>query len=293
MLKACAQNFGLTPSAEITLEANPNHADYDTLLALRRAGYNRLSFGVQSAKDHELRALTRTHTAAQAREAIVAARRAGFENINADLMLAIPHQTMQSMRESARFLADTGVTHISAYLLKLEEGTSFFSRKDALSLPDEDLTADLYLGAAKELDRLGYRQYEISNFARDGFACRHNLVYWDSREYLGIGPAAHSFLGGKRLAYPRDLSRFLEGGEPEAVDDGGDFEEYAMLRLRLNEGLVFAAARERYGSVDEDGLRRRAQALVKQGLCECDKTGIRLTVTGFLFSNTCIGRLLA
>ncbi|SDN54962.1 radical SAM family heme chaperone HemW [Acetanaerobacterium elongatum] len=291
LLKVCAKHFGLE-QAEITLEANPNHTDYDTLLTLRGAGYNRISFGVQSAADEELRQLTRAHTAAQARDAILSAQRAGFENISADLMLAIPGQTQQSMQHSVRFLSQLNVTHISAYLLKIEEGTPFYERRDALKLPDEDDTAALYLGAVQVLKQAGYRQYEISNFAKEGYTCRHNLLYWDCREYLGLGPAAHSFIGSERFAYPRDLQAFLAGSKPEPMGGGGEFEEYAMLRLRLNEGLAFEQAHKRY-AFDEQMLLKRAQPLRQYGLCVCDENGIRLTPNGFLVSNYCIGKILA
>jgi oxygen-independent coproporphyrinogen-3 oxidase len=189
LLNECKRHFGLE-QAEITLEANPNHTDYETLLALRHAGYNRISFGVQSAVDDELKQLTRSHTAEQAEAAILAARQAGFENISADLMLAIPGQTQESMRQSVRFLSALGIQHISAYLLKIEEGTPFYERRAALPLPNEDETAELYLQAVTALEEAGYQQYEISNFAKVGFACRHNLLYWDCQEYLGLGPAA-------------------------------------------------------------------------------------------------------
>lgn len=291
LLEACTKYFGLE-QAEITLEANPNHTDYDTLIALRGAGYNRISFGVQSAVDEELRQLTRAHTAAQAREAILMAQRAGFENISADLMLAIPNQTQQSMEQSVRFLSQLNVTHISAYLLKIEEGTSFYEHRGTLKLPDEDETAALYLGAVQALEQAGYRQYEISNFAKEGYACRHNLLYWDCREYLGLGPAAHSFIGNERFAYPRDLKAFLAGNQPEPMGSGGEFEEYVMLRLRLNEGLAFEQAHKRY-IFDEQMLLKRVKPLRQYSLCIFDENGIRLTPSGFLVSNYCIGKLLA
>ncbi len=292
LLAACVHNFGLE-GAEITLEANPNHTDYDTLCALKHAGYNRISFGVQSAVDAELLALTRSHTVLQARDAILCAQRAGFTNISADLMLGIPHQTRDSAKRSARFLCGLGVQHISAYLLKIEEGTPFYARADTLSLPDEDAVAALYLDMVQECSRLGYHQYEISNFARDDMACRHNLLYWDCREYLGIGPAAHSFLTGERLAYPADIGQYLTGGQPAKTDDGGGFEEYVMLRLRLSEGLMFADARARYPEdTDTARLTAKAAPLAAQNLCVCDDTGIRLTARGMLFSNYCIGEIL-
>lgn len=291
LLDACVRHFGLR-DAEITLEANPNHTDEDTLRALQSAGYNRISFGVQSAVDQELRALTRSHTARQAQDAIEAAYRAGFENVSADLMLGIPFQTRDSLAYSVRFLSQLTVSHVSAYLLKIEPGTPFYAQRQALALPDEDLTAQLYLDAADALARAGYRQYELSNYARRGKACRHNLLYWNQREYLGLGPAAHSFLNGARLAYPNDLSAYLAGCEPQRIDDGGDLDEYIMLRLRLAQGLVFEQARRRFANFDACKLLQKARPLCEQGLCVATDRGVRLTQRGFLFSNRCIVQLL-
>ena len=184
------------PGAEITLEANPETVTEDSLRAFREAGVNRISFGVQSARDSQLKTLGRPHTAKQARAAFAAARRAGFENISGDIMLAL------------ELIEDGGAAHISAYLLKIEPDSAF-GRTPPEGLPTSDEAADFYLYAVEQLEHHGYRQYEISNFARPGYEGKHNLIYWDCGDYLGIGPAAHSCMGGKRFYYPADTEAFL------------------------------------------------------------------------------------
>lgn len=172
---------------------------------------------------------------------------AGIQNLSLDLMLGIPGQTAESLRRSIDFCTQAGVCHISAYLLKIEEGTPFAQRRASLVLPNEDTVCDLYEQACEELEAAGFQQYEISNFARHGFESRHNLKYWNAEEYLGLGASAHSFLGGKRFFYPRDRNAFLRGEGPIQDGEGGSFEEYAMLRMRLADGLIESLARQRYG----------------------------------------------
>ena len=196
------------PGAEITLEANPETVTEDSLRAFREAGVNRISFGVQSARDSQLKTLGRPHTAKQARAAFSAARRAGFENISGDIMLALPHYTQAEFDETLELIEDGGAAHISAYLLKIEPDSAF-GRTPPEGLPTSDEAADFYLYAVEQLEHHGYRQYEISNFARPGYEGKHNLIYWDCGDYLGIGPAAHSCMGGKRFYYPADTEAFL------------------------------------------------------------------------------------
>lgn len=171
-------------------------------------------------------------------------------------MLAVPGQTVNSLKDSIAFCADAGVRHVSAYILKIEEGTRFYEKRGELTLPDEDATCELYLTACEELEKRGFMQYEISNFAEPGYESRHNLKYWDCDEYLGIGPAAHSFIDGRRFFFPRDIESFIAGCEPTDDGEGGSFEEYLMLRLRLNKGLVFSEVEERFGhGVPEDMIK--------------------------------------
>ena len=269
--------------AEITVECNPSDAAEGFLRRIYAAGANRLSFGMQSAVESERRALGRRADRAQVESAVRLAADIGFQNISLDLMLGIPHQTAESLHESIRFCASLPVRHISAYILKIEEGTYFGKHRDTLALPDEDATADLYLQAVKELEAAGFMQYEISNFAKPGFESRHNLKYWQLEEYLGIGAAAHSFLGGRRFYYERDIAGFIAGNEP--VDDGagGGREEQIMLGLRLREGIDTALLSE--------GAKANIPLLCEQGLAALKENRLALTAKGFLISNSII-RLL-
>lgn len=295
LTEAARRLFSIPDDAEITLEANPGDALDEVLAAFAAAGGNRLSLGMQAANDRQLRLLGRRHTVAQTQAALQAARRAGIVNYSLDVMLGTPEQTREDVVAAADVCAIEGASHVSAYLLKLEPGTPFFAAPP--SLPDEDATVALYHTAAEALEHRGYRQYEISNFAHPGRESRHNLKYWNLDAYLGLGPAAHSFYGGKRFAYVRSLDDFLqnhpplaEATEPTAIAEGSA-EEYAMLRLRLTEGLRESLFYERFGTPLPTTWRANAAAL-PSSLVRCDERGIRLTRDGFLLSNTLIAKLL-
>ena len=305
LLGRIRRNFAVAPDAEITLEANPTPvggaprasasqagsppADF---AALRQAGFNRLSLGLQSGVAQELQALGRRHTPQDAAAAVKEARAAGFYNISLDLMLAVPGQTADSLCRSVDFTAGLEPAHISAYLLKIEPGTEFYCKRATLSLPDGDGQADLYELACRELETRGYRQYEISNFARPGMESRHNLKYWNCDDYLGIGPAAHSLWRGRRFYYPRSLAKFIHSGHTEDEGPGGGWEEYAMLRLRLADGLCRAALRERFGVELERLDLSQVPEWRRAGLVTYDGERLALTRKGFLVSNPLLARLL-
>lgn len=270
-----------TEDAEITVECNPESVDEDALRLLKSAGVNRLSFGVQSLDGEELKALGREHHPERAKAVIRLAARLGFENISADLMLGIPRQTEQSLEQTIGELCGLPITHVSAYILKIEPNTVF--GKKPPDLPDEDEQAALYLQAVRRLGERGFLQYEISNFAKRGFESRHNLKYWRGEEYVGIGPAAHSFFGGKRYAVPRSLARFIgEERQPEEVtDDAVDrAEERVMLGLRLTEGIPLT-----------DELSERLGRIPKH-LYKVENGRLSLTAEGFLVSNEIISLLI-
>ena len=293
MVREATRLFGLT-NAEITMEANPADDLAETFRAFAAAGGNRVSIGLQAADDAALLALGRRHTTAQVYAATEAARKAGIDSLSLDLMLGLPLQTAAQVCHSVAACAEMGATHVSAYLLKIEENTPF-ARRD-LSLPDEEATAELYEAACDALESHGYAQYEISNFAKNGRQSRHNLKYWNCDPTVGIGPAAHSFYGGRRLSMPRDLAAFLQGREPspEPTDTTiGDntLTEYAMLRLRLTEGLTEAGCRAKFGVGIPDEWRRRA-ARLPQDMIVCDDVGIRLTRQGFLLSSALLAAIL-
>lgn len=278
-------SVNLADGAEITAEANPCLCSRENLRDLLSAGVNRISIGVQSLCDRELSALGRRHTAAEAEAAILAAKAEGFDNISADLMLATPKQNADSLRETIGRLTALPISHVSAYLLKIEPNTPFGKNPPELSL-GEDETAELYLSAVEQLSAAGFAQYEISNFAKAGFESRHNLKYWRREEYLGIGPAAHSFYGGKRFAVPRDLAAFVAAKEQptEPTDDSPDeFEERVMLGLRLSEGIP-----EELWKPLSGGLKR-----VPRNYYRIINGRLSLTAEGFLLSNEIISLLLA
>lgn len=286
----------LTADAEITLEANPADSLYDTLAAFTAAGGNRLSLGMQAANDRSLCALGRRHTVSLLETAVRDARCAGIDNLSLDIMLATPSQTREDVRDAVNACTTLGASHASAYLLKVEAGTPFAACAPTLDLPDEDETAALYLLACEELEHAGFRQYEISNFAKDGRVSRHNLKYWNGEPYIGIGPAAHSFFEGKRWYYERSLAAFLQGAapipeDPDAAIADDSAEEYAMLRLRLTEGLRADRFEARFARPLPTSWLRNARRL-PAALVQTSADGITLTREGFLLSNTLIPKIL-
>ena len=279
------------PVREFTVECNPSRVENGFFDRMYQSGVNRISMGMQSAVDAERRALGRSASAQTVTQRVREAKKAGFENISLDLMLGIPNQTADSLQTSVDFCAAQEVTHVSAYLLKIEEGTAFSKMRDRLSLPDEDMCCDLYLQAVQSLGEKGFAQYEISNFAKPGREGQHNLKYWNGEAYIGIGPAAHSFLDGKRFFYPRDTRAFVQGELPVPDGEGGSFGEYAMLRLRLTQGLLQKGTWERFGFSIPQVLYDRAAKLPPK-LLTADDRGIRLTAEGFLLSNSILAALL-
>ena len=292
ILKTVNENFSFC-AKEVTLEVNPTTASTLDFKRLLSAGVNRLSIGVQSAVDEELKQLGRRHTVRDAERTIKMAQEGGFENISVDLMVAVPSQTKRSLLKSIDFCANQNIQHISAYLLKIEENTPFYVQQTQLALKDDDEQAELYLHLVDELEKHGFKQYEISNFAREGYQGQHNLKYWNAEEYLGIGPSAHSFVNGKRLFYPRSLQDFLSGENEFIYDgDGGSVEEYLMLKLRLREGVNNNAFKERLGFDIPQVYFERAKTYQKYGLIEVDEKSFRLTKKGLLMSNALISNIL-
>lgn len=277
---------------EITVECNPSCVDGDFFKRIAAVGVNRVSLGMQSAVDSERKKLGRIADVKAVEQAIDKAHLAGIENISLDLMIGIPEQNEKSLAQSLEFCASSGATHISAYILKLEEGTWFYNNVQKLNLPDEDLTADLYLQMVGFLEESGFSQYEISNFAKPGYESKHNLKYWNCEEYLGIGPAAHSFLDGKRFYYPRDIKAFEKGDEPIFDCDGGDLQEYIMLRLRLSDGLIFSEAKKRFDGFSKEEYIKKALLFERAGLVKTDENSISLTAQGFLLSNGIIEKII-
>lgn len=291
ILDACREVFGL--AGECTLEANPDSVSPEFLREVRQRGFNRISFGAQSAVDSELRALGRRHDAARIGTAVEWARQAGFDNLSLDVMLGIPGQSRVSLGYTLGAFAELAPEHLSCYLLKIEEGTPFYRQHMERLCAGDDLAADLYLQTVETLSRAGYRQYEISNFAKPGRACVHNLKYWRCMEYLGFGPAAHSFFEGERFYHPRGLSAYLESRGANRVPDGpgGGGEEQILLGLRLAEGMELSALP--LPEAERAQFLKKARVFEKAGLAEEINGRFRLTPEGFLVSNSVLAELLS
>ena len=300
LLKAVEKDYSLSREAEVTMEANPDSLrDWRDVRALRRAGVNRISLGVQSTDDAELKTIGRVHTFAQVREAVDAVRRGGVKNLSLDLIYGLPDQTMERWQATLAQAADLGPEHLSCYGLKVEEGTPLWRMRESLVLPDDDLQADMYLWAVDFLARRGYEQYEISNFARPGFASRHNLKYWTLQEYAGFGPGAHSDFGGVRYAFVRDLAAYCAGvesggsilSESERISDRERHREYLMLGLRTAAGISRRAFESRCRT-SFDPIEGVLEKLAAPGYARKEEDRWRLTPEGFLVSNQIIGQAL-
>ena len=296
ILETAAEQFALSADAEITLEANPATVTPEQLRELRHAGINRLSLGVQSLSDAQLKRLGRLHTAQEAVETVYAAAEAGFRNLSCDLMLALPEQTADELEQTISRLVQLPITHVSAYLLKVEQGTPFAVQHVAECCPDDDTAADLYLQAVEQLGAAGFLQYEISNFARPGYESRHNLKYWRCEEYLGLGPAAASCFGGRRFAFPRDIDAFLSAKHPWSLceDEGeaGSPEERVAMALRLCEGLDCTALEQACPGFDAGALIQRASRPELKPFCTVTGRAVALTPQGFLLEGSLIPLLL-
>ncbi len=283
-------------NCEVTVECNPSDLcenwNGSDMAALALAGANRISMGMQSAVDEERKKLGRRAGKAEIKKAVSLIKTAGIDNFSLDLMLGVPNQTVDSIKESIAFCAESGAKHVSSYLLKIEQDTPFSKVEKLLNLPDEDECCDMYLAACETLEEYGYKQYEISNFAVPGYESRHNLIYWDCREYVGIGASAHSFFGGKRFYYERDAAAFMNGAQPVDDGEGGSFEEYVMLRLRLTEGLKSELVKARFGFDIPPEMLERARFFEKNSLAKVTEDSISLTPKGFLVSNSIIADLL-
>lgn len=273
IIDASKNHFDIAKNAEITVECNPSKNLERDFEYYAKCGVNRISLGMQSARDEERFALGRRAGQAELAKAVGDAKKAGITNISLDIMLGTPKQSLKSLDETFEFVDKMDVTHISAYMLKIERGTKFFELKDRLALPDEDTVSEMYLKTIKSLKTLGFNQYEISNFSRTRFESRHNLKYWTLEDYLGIGATAHSLINGKRFYYDKNFN-IIDDGE------GGTQEEKIMLSLRLNRGVEKALIKKDY------------KKFVKMGLIKEGEKNISLTENGMLLSNIIISELL-
>ena len=300
LLRLIAKRFDLAKDAEITVECNPDSVDLKMLQALRKAGVNRLSLGVQSACDQELQNLHRPHTFEQAVQAVTMARQAKFQNLSLDLIYGLPGQTMEGWQNTVEQILALKPEHLSCYGLKVEAGTPLDYRVSrGERLPDDDQQADMYLWAVDRLAQEGFRQYEISNFARSGFQSRHNLKYWMGHPYIGFGPGAHSDFGGRRYSFLRDLEGYITGvlGGGVVIDSSDLIpsrergSEYLMLRLRTTRGIEEWEYRREF-FLNFDPIEQKLEEYEHQGWAERHDRRWNLTPKGFLVSNQLIGDLL-
>nr|WP_300169666.1 radical SAM family heme chaperone HemW [uncultured Flavonifractor sp.] len=300
LLRLIAKRFDLAKDAEITVECNPDSVDLKMLQALRKAGVNRLSLGVQSACDQDLQNLHRPHTFEQAVQAVTMARQAKFQNLSLDLIYGLPGQTMEGWQNTVEQILALKPEHLSCYGLKVEAGTPLDYRVSrGERLPDDDQQADMYLWAVDRLAQEGFRQYEISNFARSGFQSRHNLKYWMGHPYIGFGPGAHSDFGGRRYSFLRDLEGYITGvlGGGVVIDSSDLIpsrergSEYLMLRLRTTRGIEEWEYRREF-FLNFDPIEQKLEEYEHQGWAERHDRRWNLTPKGFLVSNQLIGDLL-
>ncbi len=257
ILREIRNRFKMEEDAEITIEVNPGTANIGKLQAYREMGINRLSIGLQSPEDRELKILGRIHNYGQFLETYQEARTVGFDNINIDLMSAIPDQTYEGWVKNLRTVAELEPEHISAYSLIVEEGTPFAARK--LNLPDEDTEYNMYEATAQILKEYGFEQYEISNYARKGRECRHNVGYWTRQDYLGFGLGASSLYGKERFANTADMKKYLENSKnPEKIREKepsltreDEMAEFMFLGLRMTKGISKADFQRCFGCTIE------------------------------------------
>ena len=291
IMRTLQEQFFFCEDAEVTIEANPGTVDLEKLTIYRNVGINRLSLGLQSTDAEELKLLGRIHSYEEFLKSYEWAREAGFSNINIDLMFAIPGQTGEAWRQHLYQVAELNPEHISAYSLIIEEGTPFAEQN--LDLPDEDIEYQMYEDTAEILERYGYRQYEISNYAKQGYMCRHNAGYWQRREYLGFGLGASSLYGGMRFSNTHQMQEYLkESRNPDQIrkdvtvlSRNERIEEFMFLGLRMTEGISEKKFEENFDVRLMDVYGDILQKYEETGFMEHIETKWRLTRKGIHVSN--------
>ncbi|HOM02464.1 MAG TPA: radical SAM family heme chaperone HemW [Acetivibrio sp.] len=289
------QKFDMDRCFELTIEANPGTMNMEKLLLYKKAGINRLSIGLQAWQNHLLKSLGRIHTEKEFEENYRLAVKAGFDNINVDLIFAIPGQSFKDWTETVTKVAKLNPQHISCYSLIIEEGTVFgtrFSKGELIPVEDE-LDREMYWYAVEKLKTMGYKHYEISNFSKEGFECAHNLTYWKELEYIGIGASAHSYFNGKRFNNTYNIEEYVKiinsGRLPVEneinVETKDEISEFMMLGLRLVDGVSIEEFYERFGKNPLEVFRNQIETLSKRGLVTIEQNFIKLTKLGFDLAN--------
>lgn len=289
---AVKRHFALAPDTEWTMEVNPGTVDKDKLAAMQRGGINRVSVGVQSFNDAELAAVGRIHDANAAVKTVEMLAEFGFRNVSIDLMMSLPAQTSESFKSSLERAVTLPITHISVYSLIIEDGTPIKEKYDngIFAMPDEDTDRELYRYTKDFLARHGFNRYEISNYARDGFASRHNIKYWDCDECIGIGLGAASYVDGVRYANTRDMDEYMSGvfrgDDGERLDERDKIGEFMMLGLRKTEGVSLAEFAKRFGYDIRSVYGAELDKFTSAGLLEVADGFVRLTEDGLDLANT-------
>ena len=301
ILKTVRSVFRVSDEAEITLEANPGTLNPENLSAYRAAGINRLSIGLQSADAGELQRLGRIHTKEEFENSFLLARLEGFQNINVDIMYAIPDQTEQTLSDTLDYVIALEPDHISFYGLRIEPDTPF-GRDETVeaALPIEDVQADMYLHSVEKLEKAGFLQYEISNFCKPGFECNHNLKNWKCKDYLGFGPAAHSLFEGTRFSYKKDIDAFIANplqrknlyDSFEVLETWELAWQFVMLGFRLRLGIDVREYEERFGDDFEARYFDRMAPFIDKQYILKTKNGYRLSRRGLLISNYILSEII-
>ncbi len=293
--------FNVSDKAEISMEANPGTLDSGKLAAYRAMGINRLSIGLQSAHNDELSMLSRIHTREEFENSFMLARMEGFDNINVDIIYALPNQTKATLASTIDFVISMAPEHISFYGLKIEENTPFGKNTEIQkALPDEDAQYEMYMDSCKTLDEHGYIQYEISNFSKKDCACRHNIKYWTCDDYIGFGPAAYSFYGNSIYSYVKDVERYISCFDDEqAILDSTEkltaqqiATQYVMLRFRLRAGINTAEYARRFGEDFEEKYSAKMERFLKEKYIIRTTGGYRLSRRGMMISNYILSEIL-
>lgn len=295
LLNLIMRKFKVLPGAEITIETNPGTLSYEKLAAYKISGINRLSIGLQAGQDVLLRTLGRIHTMEEFLKNLDLAKKAGFKNINADLIFGIPGQTLNDWATTIAGIIELDIPHLSCYSLKIEEGTPFWDKCEAgeLSEAEDELDREMYHFAVKKLCKRKYAHYEISNFAVPGFECVHNMIYWKADRYIGAGAGAHSYFEGKRYNNIGDLNKYIEADgdtgkiieNPVMIDRDEEMAEYMFLGLRLTAGIDYAEFKNRFGRDVHQVFGDRIKRLLNKQLVELEGSSIRLSALGLDLAN--------
>lgn len=302
ILYAINATFDLSELSEFTVEVNPKTLSRDKLLQYISCGVNRISIGMQSIHENELKKLGRIHNCSDFLSTYNLCRELGISNINVDIMYGIPDQTVESFKSTLEQIISLNPEHLSVYSLIVEPGTPLSENINALDIPDDDCVFDMYQACCNLLSSNGYEHYEISNFALSGYECRHNIKYWNTDEYIGVGLSAHSYFDGFRFsnnATKDDKQLLLDyinvnfsHTERAQIDKNDAIYEYIMLRLRLSDGIVLSEFKKKFGFDFLDGRKDKIIKFVKLGLATLTDDAFSLTEQGFFLSNAILVELL-